>query len=243
MNSNIMLLSEATDSNATMWIFVALLVVLVVVLLVVPMFTNKKRAKQTMELHNSLQPGDRIKTVGGIIGTIKEIRNVSPSEREMVIETGSGDNKTTMVFDIQALYQVIERVASPVSESVDGTDNADKSETDVLLARNDDVNVVSGDDKEDVADKTENISAEEPKADVAKSEEVAVKDEVAKNAETELAAAVVAEDAVEEKKDEVVSENAVKSSTTTRKPAAKKSVNASPAKKKPVSSTKNSTKK
>ena len=102
------------ESNTTTWIFVALLVVLVVVLLVVPMFTNKKRAKQTTELHNSLKPGDVIKTVGGIIGTIKSIRQITPNDKEMVIETGEGDNKTTMVFDIQALYQVMSRADEPV---------------------------------------------------------------------------------------------------------------------------------
>ncbi|MCH5162625.1 MAG: preprotein translocase subunit YajC [Clostridiales bacterium] len=97
------------------WLFVGLLIVLVVVLLVVPMFTNKRRAKQTMDLHNSLIPGDVIKTVGGIIGVIKEIRQVSPSEREMVIETGVGDSKSTMTFDIQALYQILERAPRPDS--------------------------------------------------------------------------------------------------------------------------------
>lgn len=109
-----LLAAEGGDQNpGTIWIFVALLVVLVVVLLVVPMFTNKKRAKEANELHNSLKPGDLIKTVGGVIGTIIEIRQVSPADKEMVIETGVGDNKTTMVFDIQALYQVLSHVETP----------------------------------------------------------------------------------------------------------------------------------
>lgn len=128
MLSNMFLSAE---SNATTWIFVALLVVLVVVLLVVPMFTNKKRAKQTSELHNSLRPGDVIKTVGGIIGTIKEVRQVSPVDKEMVIETGDGDNKTTMVFDVQALYQIMSRAAvssSDVFEN-DKTDEQPVAET------------------------------------------------------------------------------------------------------------------
>lgn len=100
--------------DPTTIIFIVLLVVLVIALLVVPMFTNKKRAKQTEEIHRSLQPGDLIKTVGGVIGTIKEIRQISPTDKEMVIETGDGDNKTTMTFDIQALYQVISRSATTV---------------------------------------------------------------------------------------------------------------------------------
>ncbi|MCM1367383.1 MAG: preprotein translocase subunit YajC [Roseburia sp.] len=121
MLSNMFLSAE---SNATTYIFVALLVVLVVVLLVVPMFTNKKRAKQTSELHNSLRPGDVIKTVGGIIGTIKEVRQVSPVDKEMVIETGEGDNKTTMVFDIQAFYQVMSRAAGSSSQVFENEDTS-----------------------------------------------------------------------------------------------------------------------
>ena len=106
--------------DPTTIIFIVLLVVLIVALLVVPMFTNKKRAKQTEELHRSLHPGDVIKTVGGIIGTIKEIRQVSQYDKEMVIETGVGDNKTTMTFDIQALYQVMSRgdaAVEPIEET------------------------------------------------------------------------------------------------------------------------------
>ncbi len=108
--------------DPTTIVFIVLLVVLIAALLIVPMFTNKKRAKQTEELHRSLQAGDLIKTVGGIIGTIKEIRQVSPVDREMVIETGDGDNKTTMVFDIQALYQVINRNSTVVPATEEAED-------------------------------------------------------------------------------------------------------------------------
>ena len=100
--------------DPTTIVFIVLLALLIVALLVVPMFTNKKRAKQTDELHRSLQPGDLVKTIGGIIGTIVEIRQISSEDKEMVIETGGGDNKTTMVFDIQALYQVMSRSSTIV---------------------------------------------------------------------------------------------------------------------------------
>ncbi len=104
--------------DPTTIIFMVMLGLLIVALLVVPFFTNKKRAKQTDELHRSLQPGDLVKTIGGVIGTIIEIREISPVDKEMVIETGVGDNKTTMTFDIQALYQVMSRSSTivPVEE-------------------------------------------------------------------------------------------------------------------------------
>lgn len=127
MVNNLFLNAESGGNGAMTWIFVGLLVVLVIVLLVVPMFTNKKRAKQTSELHNSLKAGDVIKTVGGIIGTIKEIRKISPNDTEMVIETGDGDNKTTMTFDIQALYMILSRSGNAASApAADTTDVFDE---------------------------------------------------------------------------------------------------------------------
>ena len=100
--------------DPTTIIFIVLLALLIVALLIVPMFTNKKRARQTDELHRSLKPGDLIKTVGGVVGTIIEIRQISPVDKEMVIETGVEGRKTTMVFDIQALYQVMSRSSTIV---------------------------------------------------------------------------------------------------------------------------------
>lgn len=116
--------------DATTIVFIALLAVLIIALLVVPMFTNKKRAKQTDELHRSLKPGDLVKTIGGIVGTIVEIRQISPVDKEMVIETGVGDNKTTMVFDIQALYQVMSRSSTivPAKEDQPSEEDAESSE-------------------------------------------------------------------------------------------------------------------
>lgn len=100
--------------DPTTIIFIVLLALLIIALLVVPMFTNKKRARQTDELHRSLKPGDLIKTIGGVVGTIVEIRQISPVDKEMVIETGLEGSKTTMVFDIQALYQVMSRSSTIV---------------------------------------------------------------------------------------------------------------------------------
>lgn len=98
-------------------IMIVLLAIMVIVLIVLPMFTNKRRNKAINELHSSLCPGDVIKTVGGIVGKIIEIKEISPVDKEMVVETGVGDNKSTMVFDIQAVYQVVSKVNAPAVEA------------------------------------------------------------------------------------------------------------------------------
>lgn len=101
--------------DSTTIIMLVLLAIMVVVLIVLPMFTNKRRNKAINDLHSSLRPGDIIKTVGGIVGTIKEIKDISPVDKEMVVETGVGDNKSTMVFDVQAVYQVLSKADAPVA--------------------------------------------------------------------------------------------------------------------------------
>ncbi|MDE7394671.1 MAG: preprotein translocase subunit YajC [Clostridiales bacterium] len=98
-------------------VMLVLLAVMVIVLIVWPMFTNSRRNRAINDLHSSLRAGDVIKTVGGIVGTILEIKEVGPLDKEMVVETGVGDNKCTMVFDIQAVYQVVSKANAPVENA------------------------------------------------------------------------------------------------------------------------------
>ena len=54
---------------------IVIVVLMIVALLVMPMITNKKRKKQIEELHSSIMVGDTVKTVGGIVGKVIEIRH------------------------------------------------------------------------------------------------------------------------------------------------------------------------
>ena len=228
------------------WVFVGVLVVLVAALLIVPMFTNKKRAKQESERYNSLRPGDVIKTVGGIIGTVIEIRQVSPTEKELVIETGVGDNKTTMVFDIHALYQIVSKVpapaapvsdtATPVADEVAPSDIATE-ETPVITET-----------ANDVAETVENTAETSVAAQAAAEEQAAVAEEPEKieaiepNAADETAAAseepAATEDAAEQpvkkapaKKTGGTTKSAGKSANASKSTSAGKSTTKKPAKK------------
>ncbi len=98
-------------------LLIVLLVAMVIVIIVLPMFTNKKRQKQINALQDSVKVGSTIKTVGGFIGKVIEIRHTSPVDKEMVIETGRDGSKTTMVFDIQAVYQVMSDAVGVYSEN------------------------------------------------------------------------------------------------------------------------------
>ncbi len=231
---NSFLSAEGGGNGAMTWIFVGLLVVLVIVLLVVPMFTNKKRAKQTTELHNSLKPGDVVKTVGGIIGTIKEIRKISPADTEMIIETGSGDNKTTMTFDIQALYQILSRSnsapAPAASSDVFDETPAEKSEDKAVVA--DAKDAEPAEKAEEKAEVKAEEKVEEKVEDKAEEKPVEpVENDAAVEEPAKEQAATVEEKVEDKPKTPATATKAKAKSSTTHKPVQKKSTNAGGAKK------------
>jgi preprotein translocase subunit YajC len=51
----------------------------------------------------ALKVGDNVKTVGGVYGTVVEIVE---SANCFILETGKGDNKSTIIFDRNAIYEV-----------------------------------------------------------------------------------------------------------------------------------------
>ena len=110
------LISAAIGGQQIM--LIVIVVLMIVALLVMPMITNKKRKKQIEELHSSIMVGDTVKTVGGIVGKVIEIREVSPVEKEFVLETGLAGRTATMVFDFNAVYQVMNRVPRPMPAPV-----------------------------------------------------------------------------------------------------------------------------
>ena len=112
-NLVLMCAEEATNKTSTTIIMVVIVVLLLVALIVLPMITNKKRQKQVQELHNSIAVGDTVKTVGGIVGKIVAINDVNAVDKEFVLETGLDGSKSTMVFDFNAIYQVMSKSGKP----------------------------------------------------------------------------------------------------------------------------------
>ncbi|MBQ7224546.1 MAG: preprotein translocase subunit YajC [Clostridia bacterium] len=101
-------------------IMIVVIGLLLVAMIVLPMITQKKRQKAVQEMHNSIGVGDKIKTVGGIVGVIVAINEINALEKEFVLETGQEGSKCTMVFDFNAIYQVMaKRGAKPAEEKTE----------------------------------------------------------------------------------------------------------------------------
>lgn len=96
-------------------------IVLLLGLVAMMLYSMKRRKSartQVEKMLDELRPGQRVRTVGGIIGRIKEIREetpatktdkgvVIPAVKTVLIQTGSDKYPAYMLFDIQAIYGVM----------------------------------------------------------------------------------------------------------------------------------------
>ena len=76
--------------------------------------SQKKRQQEMQDRLRMIQPGNRVKTIGGICGTVVE---VCLEENTFVLETGSETSgKSYIKFDMVAIYQTDAQKA-PVEEA------------------------------------------------------------------------------------------------------------------------------
>lgn len=78
----------STTPSWTSWIFPILILVVFVVLIIVP---QKRRDKKVKDMLSGVKEGDRIRTIGGIYGTVVQVK-----EDLITIETGP--DKAKIVF-------------------------------------------------------------------------------------------------------------------------------------------------
>ncbi|MGN1061017.1 MAG: preprotein translocase subunit YajC [Candidatus Coproplasma sp.] len=99
------LLAEATTNN-TSWVSYVLIGVLVVILIGSMVLMNrrsKKREKEAQDLIDAVKPGNKVTTIGGVVGIVVE---VNPEDNTFVLETGSEDHgKCYVKFIRQAIYE------------------------------------------------------------------------------------------------------------------------------------------
>ena len=85
---------------------------------------QKKRDQKTQEMRNSVQPGDEIVTIGGVVGKVLSVKDDA-----IVIYCGS--DKTKMEFKKWAISEVTKRSEKPVREGKEPEkqENAETEET------------------------------------------------------------------------------------------------------------------
>ena len=112
------LLTTSTETpSANPWstyIMFGVLAVIIIAFMVLNRNSQKKRQEETMKMLNAIQPGNKVKTIGGICGVVVE---VCPEDNTFVLETGTeASGKSYIKFDKQAVYQT-DAVAQPAEET------------------------------------------------------------------------------------------------------------------------------
>lgn len=111
----LLMFEETTTTPKNDWLNYVLIGVIIVFMVLMFILPNRKSKKQEKEKQESLKVGAWVTTIGGIVGEVTEVTDAG-----FVLITGSGENKTTMRFIRQALYQVAAK--PPVDESGNPTE-------------------------------------------------------------------------------------------------------------------------
>ena len=120
MNANVSCLQGAGSSSgqtsgcgdsSSLWMMLMPLL-LIVVMLVVMVIPQRRRDKKVKDMLSSLKQGDRVRTIGGIYGTISSVK-------DDVIVLSVGPDKVKLVFARGAISQVEDTgVENTMSEEV-----------------------------------------------------------------------------------------------------------------------------
>ena len=119
--------------NASSIVWLILLIAMVVVMLVLPSVTQKKRVKAYQEMQDRLRAGDKVQTIGGVVGKIHKIKETN-GVKTVFIETGDKNNKVVIEFDMNAIAGVVEGIQNPNADApqVTETESETKAEPETV---------------------------------------------------------------------------------------------------------------
>ena len=149
-----LLASEASNSSSAApagnswmsWVLIIGLVLVIVVFMVLNSRSSKKRQKETQAMLDAIQPGNKVKTIGGICGIVVE---VNPEDNTFILETGTeASGKSYLKFEKQAVYQT--DAVAPKTEKAELPPEEPKADGEVF---------------EETAEKSDEAAVEEKKSD------------------------------------------------------------------------------
>lgn len=136
------ILSAVTSS----WPALVILGVFFVLMIVMTIVPQKKRQKQTQAMMDNLAVGDKVMTIGRMIGKITDINN---EDKQVTLNVGTADNETLIVIDRNAIGYVIDGKYKPEPKQ--------KKENKGIHGKH---NAAESSSVDDTAENTDNISIE-----------------------------------------------------------------------------------
>lgn len=122
---NMLSSADGAQPNSTIpsWVTYVILGVLLVGMVLMMIIPQRKQKKRAEEMMAKLAVGSIVTSIGGIVGTVVEL-----NDKFIWIETGVGENKTTM----QLLRQAIHSIDSAESAQADAAEVKTEEETDEI---------------------------------------------------------------------------------------------------------------
>lgn len=88
---------------------------------------NKKAGDSFQEMLNSLEKGDKVYLISRLVATVVRVEEGPGGDKFVIVETGDEGRKSTLTFDIKAIYSVLSKANAKSTEVVE-----DKIEKPVL---------------------------------------------------------------------------------------------------------------
>lgn len=113
MNNILFMSTETANGVAGFFQSYGLIIIMLVAIVVMFIFSSrsqKKRQKQYQDMLNDIKPGSRIRTIGGIYGTVTSVK-------DDVVIASVGPDKVRLVFTKQAIASIED---APVEATIDG---------------------------------------------------------------------------------------------------------------------------
>ena len=113
---------DPSKGNSGTLIFFAVMIAIIVLFMFWNRQSQKKREKEINDTLDAIQPGNKVKTIGGICGIVVE---VCPEDNTFILETGSETTgKSYIKFDKKAVYQTDAKKETAPVEAVEETEEA-----------------------------------------------------------------------------------------------------------------------
>lgn len=107
-------------SASNNWVALAILGAFFVIMIVMTIVPQKKRQKQMQNMMDNLTVGDKVMTIGRLIGKIVAI---DTDNKQVTINVGTDDSETLIVIDRNAVGYVVDSVNKPAASETPKKEN------------------------------------------------------------------------------------------------------------------------
>lgn len=104
---------------------IAMIIICVVLFaaLLVFQYISKKRSKKAgdsfQDMLNSLEKGDKVYLISRLVATVVRVEEGLGGDKFVIVETGDEGRKSTLTFDIKAIYSILSKANAKSTDSIE----------------------------------------------------------------------------------------------------------------------------